>query len=185
MTPNNTSHDESTVTPQADEPQIEATSPQPRRSGRAKRAPEWMQDYVVQTETHRHTQAPEEAVNIATVLAAPKFTAFLAKTEATQDPVSFKAALMEEKWVRAMNLELAALEVNHTWDITELPPRKKAIGCKWLYKTKFNADGSVERKKARLEVLGCRQREGIDFDQTFAPLAKMTTVRALLSVAAM
>ena len=83
-----------------------------------------------------------------------------------------------------MQLEITALESNHTWDVTDLPPGKKAINCKWVYKLKFRADGTLERYKARLVVMGNRQKEGVDYKETFAPVAKMTTVRYLLSVAA-
>ena len=84
-----------------------------------------------------------------------------------------------------MNLELRALERNDTWTITSVPHGKKAIGCKWLDKTKFNSDGTIERYKARLVILGCRQKYGADYQETFAPVAKMTTVRTLLAVVAM
>lgn len=83
-----------------------------------------------------------------------------------------------------MNDELAALESNHTWDITDLPPSKRGIGCKWLYKTKLHADDSLDKHKARLVILGNHQRPLEDYTQTFAPVAKMTTMRSLLAVAA-
>lgn len=66
-----------------------------------------------------------------------------------------------------------------------LTPGKKAIGCKWLDKTKFIPQGTVECYKSRLVILGCRQTYGVDYEHTFAPVAKMTTVRALLAVAAL
>lgn len=82
-----------------------------------------------------------------------------------------------------MNMELEALEGNDTWEITTFPPNKKAIRSKWLFKTKFKADGSIERYKARLVILGCKKVYGIDYENTFAPLAKTATIRALLVVA--
>lgn len=84
-----------------------------------------------------------------------------------------------------MNLELEALELNNTWEVTFLPPQKHIIGCKWIFKTKFNPNGTVDRHKARLVVLGNKQQYGIDFAETFAPVANLTTVRTLLVVATM
>ena len=66
----------------------------------------------------------------------------------------------------------------------DLPPGKHAIGCKWVFKLKFRADGTLERYKARLVVLGNNQVEGDDYDETFAPVARMTTVRTFLQIAA-
>jgi hypothetical protein len=83
-----------------------------------------------------------------------------------------------------MQKEISALEENHTWVVTDLPPHKHPIGCKWVYKIKYKADGTIERYKARLVAKGYTQCEGLDYHETFSPVAKMTTVRCLLVIVA-
>ena len=83
-----------------------------------------------------------------------------------------------------MQEELTALQTNHTWDIVTCPSSIKPIGCKWVYSVKLKSDGSLDRYKARLVALGNRQEYGIDYEETFAPVAKMTTVRTVLAIVA-
>ena len=82
-----------------------------------------------------------------------------------------------------MQDEIQALEKNGTWTMEELPLGKRALGSQWVYRIKYRSDGSVKRLKSRLVVLGNHQKEGIDYNETFAPVAKMVTVRAFLAVA--
>ena len=83
-----------------------------------------------------------------------------------------------------MASEIAALEANQTWVITPLPTQKRAIGCKWVYRVKYNADGSLDRYKARLVAKGFTQQAGLDFTDTFSPVVKLTTVKTLLAISA-
>ena len=69
-------------------------------------------------------------------------------------------------------------------DLVPTSPRKKAIGCRWIYKVKYNADGSVNRYKAQLVTKGYAQTHGVDYEETFAPVAKMTTVRTVIALVA-
>lgn len=92
---------------------------------------------------------------------------------------------MEEKvWRDACEDEIESIVKNKTWDLVELPPGAKAIGLKWVFKIKRNADGSINKYKSRLVAKGYIQRHGIDFEEVFAPVARIETVRFLIALAA-
>lgn len=95
-----------------------------------------------------------------------------------------KEALDNPKWIEAMNEEMGALQRNSTWELVPLPEGKKTIGCKWVYTVKLKADGSIDRYKAGLVAKGYTQKYGVDYQETFAPVAKLDTVRVLISLAA-
>lgn len=101
------------------------------------------------------------------------------------EPRSYGQAILDPRWRDAMAVEIVALEANHTWTLTPLPFHKKPIGCKWVYKIKHRSDGLVERYKARLVAKGFTQKEGLDYKETFSPIAKMASIKCVLSVAAM
>ncbi|KAG5557516.1 hypothetical protein RHGRI_007676 [Rhododendron griersonianum] len=100
------------------------------------------------------------------------------------EPHSYREASSNPLWQQAMVEELLALDKTHTWDIVDLPLGKTAIGSKWVYKITTHSDGSIERYKARLVAKGFSQDYGIDYEETFAPVARLTSVRSLLEIAA-
>ncbi len=89
----------------------------------------------------------------------------------------------KEKWIEAMNDELKSLEVNEVYKPAKLPRGRKAVGCKWVFTIKENANGEIERYKARLVAQGFSQIQGVDFDETYAPVAGVNATQLLLTIA--
>lgn len=87
-------------------------------------------------------------------------------------------------WHKSMNDEIHALEDNGTWTIESLPHGKCALGSQWVYRNKFDSAGNLDRQISHLVVLGNHKKEGIDYNKTFAPVAKMVTVHAFLAISA-
>jgi hypothetical protein len=83
-----------------------------------------------------------------------------------------------------MKEELKMIERNQMWELVDIPQHKKDIGVKWVYRTKLNSDGYVNKYKARLVVKGYAQMFGVDFSETFTPIARMDTIRMLLALVA-
>ncbi|KAL0329096.1 UNVERIFIED_CONTAM: Retrovirus-related Pol polyprotein from transposon RE2 [Sesamum radiatum] len=100
------------------------------------------------------------------------------------EPENFETAVKHKVWVQAMEEEIKMIEKNNTWELTDRPKDKEVIGVKWIYKTKLNADGSIQKHKARLVAKGYSQLPGIDYTETFAPVARLDTIRALIAIAA-
>lgn len=115
---------------------------------------------------------------------SPTFRAYSMALSDTSVPRSVSEAMREPQWVLAMQTEMDALQRNHTWDLVPLPSGVKPVGCRWVYTLKFLADGTIDRHKARLVAKGFTQVPGRDFGATFAPVAKLTTVRLIISLAA-
>ncbi|MBV8801912.1 MAG: hypothetical protein JO131_02910, partial [Gammaproteobacteria bacterium] len=100
------------------------------------------------------------------------------------EPLGFDDANQNKRWRDAMEEEIKSIEKNHTWELATLPKGKQAIGLKWVYKVKKNANGEVEKYKARLVAKGYKQQAGIDYDEVFAPVARLETIRLIISLAA-
>lgn len=101
-----------------------------------------------------------------------------------EEPKNYSEAAIEKAWEQAMNNEIEAIEKNNTWTLVELPPGKKAVGLKWVFKLKRDTNGEIIKHKARLVAKGYVQRQGVDYDEVFAPVTRLETVRLLLALAA-
>ncbi|KAK0576897.1 hypothetical protein LWI29_025036 [Acer saccharum] len=109
---------------------------------------------------------------------------FLSKVCSAVKPKSFSQAIKYPHWRAAMATTIEALEKNNTWDLVSLPSSHKPIGCKLVFKVKYHSDGLIECYKACLVLKGYNQIEGLDYHDTFSPVAKLVTVRLLLSITA-
>ena len=98
------------------------------------------------------------------------------------DPICFEEAIKYESWKNARDEEIEAIEKNQTWQLVNLPKGKDAIGVKWIYKTKFDADGNVVTHQQRLVAKVFSQQPGIDYNETFSPVARLDTVRIVLAI---
>ncbi|KAE8696710.1 Tyrosine decarboxylase 1 [Hibiscus syriacus] len=138
-------------------------APTTRQSDRMRRRPNWHSDYVIEG-------------NITYCLLTEE-----GEPSTYQEAINSSDASL---WMMAMQEEIEALHKNNTWDLVPLPQGRKPIGNKWVFKIKRNGDDQVERYRARLVVKGYAQKEGIDFNEIFSPVVRLTTVRVVLAMCA-
>jgi hypothetical protein len=114
----------------------------------------------------------------------PLHHALLAETTPSLiEPTCYSSAVKVPQWRDAMNTKFDALLKNQTWTLVPSTQARNLVGCKWVFRVKRRADGSIERYKARLVAKGFHQQPGIDYTETFSPVVKPTTVRTVLSLA--
>jgi hypothetical protein len=140
--------------------ELSEETPLSPNQGRSRRQPAWLKDYV----TSKGLSDEDERHGLVMFTSA-------------EDPVTFEEAYKSMKWREAMDMEIGAINKNETWELTELPAGAKRIGVKWVFKTKFNERGDVDKHKARLVAKGYSQRQGIDYNEVFAPVARWDTIR--------
>ena len=105
--------------------------------------------------------------------------------EVESDPYTYEEAMNNidaHHWIKAMKSELDSMYSNQVWDIVKALNSIKPVGCKWVYKTKRGVNGKVATFKARLVAKGYTQKEGIDYDKTFSPIAMLKSIRILFSL---
>jgi len=150
-----------------------------RHSTRNTTAPSYLQDYICNN-IHASTYPICHYVSHHQI--SNNHSSFVMSLHSQPEPTSYAEANKHECWKHAMQVELQALEKTGTWKLVDLPPNVKPIGCRWIYKVKFHADGTVERYKARLGAKGYNQTEGLDYFDTYSPFAKLTTVRLVIAL---
>ena len=136
--------------------------PQLRRSSRVITKPAYLDDYIILAEY--------ECERLLMVI--------------NDEPWDFNDAKELAVWVDACGEEISSIEKNNTWTLVDLPKGIKPIGLKWVFKIKRNADGSINKYKARLVAKGYVQKHGIDYDEVFAPVARIETIRLVIALAA-
>ncbi|KAK2387257.1 putative mitochondrial protein [Trifolium repens] len=170
--PSPTSNPPSTIIP---------TAPSPRLSTRISHTPAYLKDYVCNSISKNVLYPISDYVSYTNL--SPSHCTYACSLSTETEPKSYAEASKFKCWVEAMNDELLALENTGTWQLVDLPSHVKPIGCRWVYKIKRLADGSIERYKARLVAKGYNQIEGLDYFDTYSPVAKITTVRTIIALA--
>ncbi|GKA01505.1 retrovirus-related pol polyprotein from transposon TNT 1-94, partial [Tanacetum coccineum] len=104
------------------------------------------------------------------------------------EPTSYREAVTSsegQQWREAIKSEIESILQNHTWELVDLPPGCKPLGYKWIFKKKMKADGTVDKYKARVVIQGFRQREGLDYFDTYSPVTRITSIRTIIAIAAL
>jgi hypothetical protein len=128
-----------------------------------------------------HELGPRQSARVS---CPPNWYGFNATLTSIPTPTCFSEDVKHECWQKAMDEELQAFQDNHTWDMVPCPFNVKFIGCKWVYLSKLHSIGTLDRYKARLVALGNKQEYEVDYEETFAPVAKMTIVYTVTFIAA-
>ncbi|XP_015169404.1 uncharacterized protein [Solanum tuberosum] len=156
------------------------------RPSRTIKPPRWLNNFITTSKAKPPSASCSYPISDSFQYShlSPLYQAYLGSFSPQVEPKTFREASQDSKWIAAMTDELCALDSNHTWEVVDLPPGKQAIGSKWVFKIKHKANGTVDKYKARLVAKGYTQKEGLDYHETFSLVAKMITVRTIISVAA-
>lgn len=162
---NGDSGDEAEVVTPTAENEEEIT--EPARPKRDSRRPAYLEDY----------ECGGAIAHYVDIMALQVITA-------VGDPLNFEEAVAYSAWREAMNAEMESIERNQTWELVDQPEGTNIIGVKWVFKTKYNEHGDLDKHKARLVAKGYAQRFGVDYNEVYAPVARWDTIRIIIATAA-
>jgi hypothetical protein len=148
---------------------------------KTRKHPAWLEATLQEAErlkapsgTFRESKKPKRFSSYATCM----------KKLINEEPTTFEEAVQKKQWKEAMTEEYQSIMKNDVWEIVPRPKEKSVVTSKWVYKIKHAVDGSIDKYKARFMARGFSQKEGEDYDETFAPVARYTSIRAIMSLAA-
>ena len=143
-----------------------------------------VQDVAITTQLRRSTRERRSAI-------PPDYLVYIGEQDydigSVTDPITYEEAVscpQSELWLDAMRDEIQSMRHNGVWELIELPEGQRPIGCKWVYKTKRDSKGKVEKFKARLVAKGFTQREGVDYEATFSPVSSKDSFRVIMALVA-
>ena len=141
------------------------------------------QNNTQQSSVEQQVEEPRKSKRSRTLKTfGPDFYTFMLE----DDPLTYKQAMSSNDapyWKEAINNEIESIMSNHTWELVDLPQGCKALGNKWIFKKKLKPDGSIDKYKARLVVQGFRQKEDLDYFDTYSPVTRITSIRMLIAIA--
>ncbi|CAE5963143.1 unnamed protein product [Arabidopsis arenosa] len=150
------------------------------RPKRNTRVPSYLNDYHCNLVNHISNDSGNTSHPLQSVLDYSRlndhYQQFILNISSESEPKNFQEAVKSEKWHAPMNEELQTCVNTGTFSVVSLPEGKQPIGCRWVYRIKHNADGTVDRYRARLVAKGYTQQEGVDYIDTFSPVAKLVTI---------
>ena len=143
-----------------------------------------VQDVAIATQVRRFTRERRSAI-------PPDYLVYIGEQDydigSVTDPITYEEAVscpQSELWLDAMRDEIQSMRYNGVWELIELPEGHRPIGCKWVYKTKRDSKGKVEKFKSRLVAKGFTQREGVDYEATFSPVSSKDSFRVIMALVA-
>jgi hypothetical protein len=146
-----------------------------------KRKPKWAEQLL--KEANEQVESPKTSVRTSVPPQRYSGYAALMSSMIDSEPTCFEEAIVRKPWRDSMVEEYASIIKNDVWEIVPRPQNKSVVNSKWIYKIKHAADGSIDKHKARFVARGFSQKEGVDYEETFAPVARYTSIRTVIAIA--